>query len=100
MCVSVCVLQSYGCVVSQVHKFPIHNPDVTHLTFRVFDKDINSDDFIAYASIPVTCVKPGWRTIQLFDANGSCLADFEHAKLFVRIAIESGLTATFPKKRA
>ena len=55
------------------------------------DEDLDADDFIAYASIPVSCLRTGWRCIQLFDANGSCLADFEYAKLFIRIYITAGV---------
>ena len=64
------------------------NPDVAHLTFRCMDKDLNADDFIAYASIPVSCLRTGWRCIQLFDSNSACKGDFEFAKLFVKVRVD------------
>ncbi len=52
------------------------------------DKDIDYDEFIAYASIPISCLKTGFRKIQLFDNNSNCLGDFEFARLFMRVKIE------------
>lgn len=62
-------------------------PHLTHLTFHVNDEDVISHDFIAFCSLPVSCLRPGFRTIQLRSADGKKEQDFEYASLFVRIGI-------------
>ena len=67
----------------------MRRPDLSYLTFHVNDEDVLSSDFIAFTSLPVSCVKPGLRTLHLRNMTGKRDQDFEYASLFVRIAIQS-----------
>ena len=73
---------------NEVFTFNIRNPDVAVLTLQVFDEDITSYDFIGCASLPVSCIRSGFRTIGLYDINGSRERDYAYATLFARIRIE------------
>lgn len=66
----------------------MRRPELTYLTFHVNDEDVLSHDFIAFASLPVSCVRPGLRTLKLFNVVGRAEQDFEYASLFVRVALE------------
>jgi hypothetical protein len=47
-----------------------------------------SHDFIAFTSLPISCIKTGLRTLHLRNVVGKRDQDFEYASLFVRIAME------------
>mgnify|MGYP003387207881 FL=1 len=70
-------------------KFHVSQPDVAHLTFRCYDQDMDFDDFIAYSSVPLPNLHPGFSSIQLYSGNSTKIGDFEYARLFVRITIEA-----------
>jgi hypothetical protein len=64
-------------------KFPIVNPDLALLTFEVSDSDfISSDDFIGHYSLPLNCVREGYRFVPLKDSQSNT---YEKASLFVNI---------------
>ncbi len=52
------------------------------------DEDVLSHDFIAFTSLPVSCLKSGFRTVKLYNAHGKSEQDFEYTSLFVRVNIE------------
>ncbi len=64
-------------------------PELTYLTFHINDEDVITHDFIAFASLPVSCVRPGLRTLKLFNVVGRAEQDFEYASLFLRVSVES-----------
>ncbi len=67
-------------------KFEIHSPDVAMIHFRIVDEDLGSkDDKIASSSIPVSCLRKGYRSIQLYDLNNTRTGPFNSSILFVRI---------------
>ena len=74
---------------NEVFKFHVSQPDVAHLTFRCYDQDMDFDDFIAYSSVPLPNLHPGFSSIQLYSGNSTKIGDFEYARLFVRITIEA-----------
>lgn len=52
-------------------KFAITNPELALLIFTVFDSDrVSADNFIAQYSLPLPCVREGFRTIPLRDSQG------------------------------
>eukprot|EP00978_Attheya_sp_CCMP212_P038105 scaffold185564_cov50-Attheya_sp.AAC.2 len=70
-------------------EFTVQNPDVAMIHFEVNDYDvIQVDAEIATASIPVSCLRKGFRTIHLYDLNGVRTGPFAFATLLVEIDIQ------------
>ena len=70
-------------------KFKIENPAIAMLQFTVWDRDVaSSDDFIGSASIPVSCIREGYRSVHLFDANNKRNGAFECASLLVDVEMK------------
>jgi len=76
-------------VWNQTFAFDVKYPEMSYLTFHVNDEDVMSHEFIAFASLPVSCMRPGFRVLKLYDALGKRNHDFEYASLFVRIGKEN-----------
>ena len=72
---------------NEVFTFEVANPDISMLIFTVFDEDVGSQEFIAFGSLPVTCIRPGIRLVNLLDAYGNKGQDFIFCSLTVRIAV-------------
>lgn len=75
-------------VWNQTFTFDIKRPELNYLTFYVNDEDVLSHEFIAFVSLPVSCIREGFRTIQLYNIMGKRDQDFEYASLFVRATFE------------
>jgi len=71
-------------------KFKVQNPDVAMLQLSVWDKDVTQDAFIASSSIPVSCIREGYRSVKLFDANHTRSGSFECATLLIDVMIKRG----------
>mmetsp|Transcript_7664 Transcript_7664/g.9766 ORF Transcript_7664/g.9766 Transcript_7664/m.9766 type:complete len:874 (+) Transcript_7664:346-2967(+) len=72
-------------------KFKVQNPDVAMLQFSVWDKDVAStDDFVGGSSVPVSCIREGYRSVQIFDANNKRNGAFERASLLVEVKLKKG----------
>ena len=66
--------------------FTVHTPDVATLVFTVIDDDVVGDDKIAAAAIPITCLRQGYRSIQLYDYHSNTRhGPFQYATLLVEI---------------
>lgn len=63
----------------------VQNPNVAMLTFSVWDKDVTVDNFIGSSSVPVSCIREGYRSVRLFDANSKQNGAFECASLLVEV---------------
>jgi len=64
-------------------KFPISNPDLALLTFAVSDSDlISADDFIGHYSLPVSCVREGYRFVPLKDSQNKV---YDKASLYIHV---------------
>lgn len=72
---------------NEVFTFEVSNPDISMLLFAVFDEDVGSQEFIAFGSLPVTCIRPGIRLVNLLDGYGNKEQDFIFCSLTVRIAV-------------
>ena len=66
-------------------EFEVHNPDVAMIHFRIVDDDIGKDDKIADSSIPISCLRKGYRSVQLYDSNNTRTGPFNPSILFVKI---------------
>jgi phosphatidylinositol phospholipase C delta len=68
-----------------IAKFEVHNPDVAMIHFRIIDDDLGLDEKIASSAIPFSCLRNGYRSIQLYDENNTRTGPFESSILFVKI---------------
>ncbi len=67
-------------------EFEVFNPDVAMIHFRIVDVDLASrDDKIADSSIPISCLRRGYRSVQLYDRNNTRTGPFGSSILFVKI---------------
>lgn len=72
----------------QTFVFDVRRPDLSYLSLYVYDEDTLSKEFIAFTSLPVTCVLPGLRTAYLYNSLGKREQDFQYASVFLRVSIE------------
>lgn len=74
---------------TKVFTFNVNKTDLAQLTFQVLNDDsilgMNRQAVIASASIPLACLRPGFRIVRLYDENGRNDFDFAFATLFVHI---------------
>ena len=69
------------------HKFSftVHRPELAMLLFIVSDKDLlTADDLIGQYSLPLTCLRQGYRTINLKGRKGE---DIENSTLLIKTRI-------------
>ncbi|KAF0700075.1 Aste57867_9394 [Aphanomyces stellatus] len=58
------------------------------LVLTVMDYDIDRDDFIGFAALPLTCIREGYRTVPLYAGDGSRTGPYEFASLFCHFSFE------------
>jgi hypothetical protein len=71
--------------------FDVKNSSVAVMQFTVWDKQnslTKDDEFIASASVPISCMRQGIRSVQLFDENMTRSGAFDFASLLVLIKFE------------
>lgn len=73
---------------NEVVVFEVSNVSLGILTLEVFDEDVTTSEFVAYSSIPLTCLATGFRNCALLDKFGRTTGDFQFASLSVRLAID------------
>jgi phosphatidylinositol phospholipase C delta len=67
--------------------FNIHHPGIAMIQFVVKDADVALHDDIAYAAIPIKCLRSGYRSIQLYDRNNTLSGPYKFASLLVNINV-------------
>lgn len=65
--------------------FEVCNPDVAMVLFKIVDEDWDLDDMIASCAIPVSQLRKGYRSVILYNHNGTRSGAFQSATLFVKI---------------
>lgn len=73
---------------TEKYGFTVENTAVAMLHISVHDKDssvASQGEFIASASIPVSCLRKGYRSVQLFDANNTRSGPFAFASLLMEV---------------
>lgn len=70
--------------------FDVQNSSVAVMQFTVWDKNSlpKVDEVIASASVPISCMRQGIRSVQLFDENMTTSGAFDFASLLVLIKFE------------
>lgn len=69
-------------------KFYVVNPDVAMLQFSLWDKDVTSSDrLVASSSIPINCVREGYRSVHLFDEHYKRNGVLECSSLLVEVKL-------------
>jgi len=77
---------------SEEFRFSVLNQSVAILQFTVWDKDVGSkDDFIASSSIPISCLRKGYRSVRLYDKSNTRSGAFDFASLLVEVKMEQTL---------
>ncbi|KAH8738886.1 phospholipase C [Cryptosporidium ryanae] len=72
--------------------FNVLCPEISIINFEVKSSDYIQSEFIAAASIPVSCLRPGIRWIQLFDTN---FIDIQCCGILANISITTELPKTY-----
>ena len=69
--------------------FIVENGAVAVLQLEVYAKgDMGqSDEFIANAAIPISCLRQGYRSVQLFDENNARSGPYDFASLLIETKI-------------
>merc|ERR1712086_778170 len=63
-------------------KFVVETPDVAMLVFRV-EQNADEGKVLSTTAIPVSCLRKGYRSVQLYDADNTRLGRFASATLLV-----------------
>lgn len=71
-------------VWNETFEFSIHSPDLTLIRFSVYDKDVNSDDFICSSTVNLNSCVMGYRHVPLRDSKNSLL---DMGFLFIHISL-------------
>ncbi len=67
--------------------FDIRYPDVAMLNIKCMDQDSMRNEFIGFASYPITSLREGVRVMPIRDRDGTTDGDFHFSKIFVNISI-------------
>jgi len=66
----------YNPVWNEEMNFTIGKPDIAVIFIQVWDEDkLSANDFIAYSAIPVTSLRSGYRSVQLYNSKFEALPD-------------------------
>lgn len=68
--------------------FDIYNPEIAMVQFGLREADIALSENVGYASVPVHCLRSGYRSIQLYDKNNTRTGPFSFASLLIHIETE------------
>jgi phosphatidylinositol phospholipase C, delta len=68
--------------------YTIHHPNIAMIQFILKETDIALHDEVGYAAIPISCLRTGYRSIQLYDRNNTRSGPYRFASLLVHISID------------
>jgi phosphatidylinositol phospholipase C, delta len=72
--------------------FVVFEPNLAMIQFTLKETDLNFDDEVAYAAIPLQHLRTGYRSIQLYDRNNTRTGPFRAAALLVQIVKNRTIT--------
>lgn len=64
-------------------KFAVETPDVAMMVFRVEQNTDQGQQILSTTAVPVHCLRKGYRSVQLYDADNTRLGRFASATLLV-----------------
>lgn len=69
------------------------------LQLTVFDKEVapSSDEFVATAAVPISCLRQGLRSVKLFDSTNSRSGAFDFASLLIDVKKDLGSSYRFSR---
>jgi hypothetical protein len=67
------------------NEYLVYSPEVAQLQFTLYESDVGRDDKVACAVIPVSCLRSGYRSVQLYDMNNTRTGPFGMACLLVEV---------------
>lgn len=67
------------------HDYVVYSPEVALLQFSLYESDVGRDDKVGGAVIPLSCLRSGYRSIQLYDLNNTRTGPYGMACLLVEI---------------
>jgi len=67
----------------------VYNPDVAMVLFTVWDahESMGNKYLVGVSSIPFSCLREGYRSVQLFDENFTRCDPYSFASLFIHISL-------------
>jgi len=81
-------------IQKEAFKYDVHNPDVAMLQLTVLHNEVGlgvglglGDEFIASSSVPVSCIRQGYRSVKLFDEKNMRSGPFDFASLLIEVRI-------------
>ena len=71
-------------------QFQCLNPSVGMVLFAAYDHCYvtKTDVFLGASAMPVSCMREGYRCVQLFDSNNARSGAMKYASLFIKVKIE------------
>jgi hypothetical protein len=72
------------------HSFSIYAPCVAMMQISLWEADVGLDDAVADASIPLSCLRKGYRSVMLHDKKGGRSGVFGFATLLAEIQVVEG----------
>jgi phosphatidylinositol phospholipase C, delta len=72
-------------------RFTIENWAVAMLQLTIYDKDVTNDAFVATASIPISCLRKGLRSVKLFDTTNTQSGAFDFASLLIDVTTDKDM---------
>lgn len=73
----------------RMQEFEVWSPEVAIVQFSLMEKDIGSvDDKVADSAVPMSCMRHGYRSIQLYDKHGGRSGHYNFATLLVEVQLE------------
>jgi len=73
----------------QLHSFTIEAPPVAMVQFSLHESNVvGTDVLVCDSSIPLPCLRQGYRSVQLYDRHGGRTGPFSCATLLVEIQME------------
>ena len=73
----------------QPHEFVVYSPEMAILHFSLRERDVTIDDKVGDAAIPISKLRNGYRSVQLYDYYNTRSGPFDFAALLVEIRASS-----------
>lgn len=69
----------------QFHEFTIYSPHVAMIQFSLLEADVGLDDKVSDSTMPITCLRKGYRSIMMYNKNGTRSGAFGFATVLAEI---------------